>query len=295
MEMKGGARMSENTNRRYQDFAKYDAMTTEELEEILRLDLDAPQEQESDTEVLLHIMELLAQRRKNDTVRSEKTALEAFESFQQNYMPKDIHTATCNRKRKTNSRKHSRWLRTLAATAALVAVVFLGSVTAKAFGLDIWKAVVQWTEDTFHISIRDPKDTEGPGKNDNLPYASLEEALKKVEVDTKLVPTWFPAGFCISKIIVDDTPLQKEYNAIYRNGDLTIKITIRHYLHTDPKYIEQSEGLVETYKVSNISYYLFSNNVKTQAVWINGPFECHIIGNLTIYELKAMIDSIEKG
>jgi hypothetical protein len=295
MEMKGGARMSENTNRRYQDFAKYDAMTTEELEEILRLDLDAPQEQESDTEVLLHIMELLAQRRKNDTVRSEKTALEAFESFQHNYMPKDIHTATCNRKRKTNGRKPIRRLRTLAATAALVAIVFLGSVTAKAFGLDIWKAVVQWTEDTFHINIRDPKDTEGPGKNDNLPYASLEEALKKGKVDTKLVPTWFPEGFEITKIVIEDTPLQKKYNAFYNNGDASVRVTIYHHLLSDPKYIEQSEGFLETYEISDISYYLFSNHNQVQAVWINGPFECHIFGNITLSELRIMIDSIKEG
>ena len=287
--------MSENTNRRYQDFAKYDAMTTEELEEILRLDLDAPQEQESDTEVLLHIMELLAQRRKNDAARSEKTALEAFESFHQNYMPKDIHTATCNRKRKTNNRKPIRWLRTLAATAALVAIVFLGSVTAKAFGLDIWKAVVQWTEDTFHININDPKGTEGPGKNDNLPYASLEEALKQGNVDTKLVPTWFPEGFEITKIIVEDTPLRKKYNALYANGDHSIKITIHHFLDLAPEYIEQGDGLVETYEISGITYYLFSNHNQVQAVWINGPFECHIFGNITLSELRIMIDSIKEG
>jgi hypothetical protein len=248
--MKGGARMSENTNRRYQDFAKYDAMTTEELEEILRLDLDAPQEQESDTEVLLHIMELLAQRRKNDTVRSEKTALEAFESFQQNYMPKDIHTATCNRKRKTNSRKPIRWLRTLAATAALVAIVFLGSVTAKAFGLDIWKAVVQWTEDTFHININDPKGTEGPGKNDNLPYASLEEALKKGEVEIKLVPTWFPEGFQLTSIVVEDTPLQKKYNQ-YR-----FTVETPHTCHAETSCLKPLIGRKDI-DFKNVDIYIF--------------------------------------
>jgi hypothetical protein len=295
MEMKGGARMSENTNRRYQDFAKYDAMTTEELEEILRLDLDAPQEQESDTEVLLHIMELLAQRRKNDTVRSEKTALEAFESFQQNYMPKDIHTATCNRKGKTNSRTHIRWLRTLAATAALVAFVFLGAVTAKAFGLDIWKAVVQWTEDTFHINMGIPNDTEGPEKDDSLPYRSLEEALQKGKVETKLVPKWFPVGFQMTKIVIEDTPLQKIYGAVYQNGNASLKITVRHCLLTTPEYIEQSDGFVETYKASGISYYLFSNYESNRAVWIKDSYECYISGDVSIEELKLMIDSIEKG
>ena len=287
--------MSENTNRRYQDFAKDDAMTTEELEEILRLDLDAPQEQESDTEVLLHIMELLAQRRKNDTVRSEKTALEAFESFQQNYMPKDIHTATCNRKRKTRGRKPIRWLRALAATAALVAFVFLGTVTAKAFGLDIWEAVVQWTEETFHICIGVPKNTDGPGKNDNLPYASLEEALKKGNIETALVPTWFPTGYQLAEISIEDTPKQRAYIALYRNGDNSIKITVFHYFHVMPEFIEQSENIAEIYEVSGITYYLFSNKTRTQAVWINAAFECVISGNIDITELKAMIDSIEKG
>ena len=77
--------MSENTNRRDQDFAKYDAMSTEELEEILRLDLDAPPEQESDTQVLLAIMEVLAQRKKEP----ENKAFEALESFRRNYMPEE--------------------------------------------------------------------------------------------------------------------------------------------------------------------------------------------------------------
>ena len=94
--------MSENTNRRHQDFAKFDAMSTEELEEILRLDLDAPPEQESDTQVLLTIMEVLAQRKKEP----EKKAFEALESFRRNYMPEENPTApVLNCKKKTNSRR----------------------------------------------------------------------------------------------------------------------------------------------------------------------------------------------
>ena len=43
--------MSEKQNRGVSGMSKYDAMTTEELEEILRLDAQAPEEQESDTEI----------------------------------------------------------------------------------------------------------------------------------------------------------------------------------------------------------------------------------------------------
>lgn len=283
--------MSENTNRSNQDFAKYDAMTTEELEELLRLDLDAPQEQESDTEVLLTIMEVLAQRKK-----PEKTAFEALESFRQNYMPEEAQTApVLNCKKKTNSRTPARWLRTFAATAAVITVILLTSVTAKAFGWDIWDAVVKWTENTFHISIGTPSDANNQGEGDNFTYTSLEDALKQNKVDVALSPTWFPDGYSLKSITVERTPLQKVYTSLYQCGDTYLKITILEYMDTDPEYVEQGEGLIETYEALGITFYLFSNNAKTQAVWINGSFECVISGQLTIAELKGMIDSIGKG
>ena len=283
--------MSENTNRRNQDFAKYDAMSTEELEEILRLDLDAPPEQESDTEVLLTIMEVLAQRKK-----PEKTAFEALESFRQNYMPEEKRTAPAlNCKKKTNSRTPARWLRTLAATAAVIAVILLTSVTAKAFGWDLWDAVVKWTEDTFHISIGNPGDTGVPNNDGDLLYTSLQEALESAGVDSPLAPSYFPQGYSPKSITIDQTPLQKIYRATYQNGDIVLRITVREHIASDPEYIEQGEGLIETYEASGITYYLFANNSRTQAVWINGPFECQISGKLTIDELKTMIDSITKG
>lgn len=281
--------MSENTNRSNQDFARYDAMTTEELEEILRLDLDAPPEQESDTQVLLTIMEILAQRKK-----PEKTAFEALESFRQNYMPEEDQTApVLNCKKKINSRTPARWLRTLAATAAVVALVLLSSVTAKAFGLDIWKAVVKWTEDTFHISIGTSSDARGPGNINS--FDSLEEALDSNEVDIALAPTWIPSGYVLTDIIVEETPLQKVYTALYEKEDAFLRITVREYMASDPEYVEQTEGLIETYEALGITYYLFANNSRTQAVWINESFECYVLGELTITELKTMIDSIGKG
>ena len=55
--------MSEEQCRGARDFTRYDSMTTEELEKILRLDAEAPMEQESDTELILYIMEQLQQKK----------------------------------------------------------------------------------------------------------------------------------------------------------------------------------------------------------------------------------------
>ena len=224
--------MSENTNRRHQDFAKYDAMSTEELEEILRLDLDAPPEQESDTEVLLTIMEILAQRKKE----SENKAFEALDSFRRNYMLEEDQTAPIlHCKKKTYSRTPARWLRTLAATAAVVALILLSSVTAKAFGCDIWEAVIKWTEDTFHISIGTSSDAREPGTNNN--FASLEEALLRNEVSISLAPTLFPEGYTLSSITIEETPLQKVYTAIYHNGNNALRVVVFEHLTSDPEYV----------------------------------------------------------
>ena len=61
--------MSENLNR---DFSIYEAMTTEELEEILRLDAEAPEGAQSDTELVLFILEVLAGRRNTENITGNK-------------------------------------------------------------------------------------------------------------------------------------------------------------------------------------------------------------------------------
>ena len=104
--------MSENQNRGVGDLSKYDAMTTEELEEILRLDAQAPEEQESDTETILYVMEVLAARKRNNG-HTGKTALEAYESFKQNYMPEDDNNDTTSEFATKTKILFPRWLRSV--------------------------------------------------------------------------------------------------------------------------------------------------------------------------------------
>lgn len=285
--------MSDNQNRGINDLLKYDTMTTEELEEILRLDAEAPEGQESDMETLLYVMEVLTNRERNNG-RTGNTALEAFESFKKNYMP-DIEDDVMMPDREEKPKERSLcWLRSLVAAAAVLVIVLLGSATAKAFGLDIWEAVAKWTQETFHFGDWGQTD-DGPGTSDDLNYTSLQDALHKGNIMEPLAPAWVPDGYHLEDVTVDQTPLQIVYNALYVNGEKKIKITVRRHLDSDPQYIEQSEDLVETYEVSGITYYIFSNNQRTQAVWITGSFECYIFGDTTIEEMKLMIDSIGKG
>ena len=281
--------MSENQNRGISDLSQYDAMTTEELEEILRLDAQAPEEQESDTNKILYIMEVLTERKRSNG-HTGKTALEAYESFKQNYMPENEEPDIHDEKSVAVKRRFPRWLRGLTAAAAVLVILVLGSVTAKAFGMDLWKTVVKWTQETFHFGEWGNSEADN-----NLQYSSLQEALEKGKITTSLVPNWLPSGYELVEITVDLKPLQTAYKAKYTNGEQSFVITVRDHLDGDPVFVEQSDGLVEEYEVSGITYYLFLDINVVKAAWVNGSYECDIFGNVTIEELKMMIESIEKG
>ena len=277
--------MSENQIRRTGDLSYCDTMTTEELEEILRLDAEKPEGQESDTDKILYIMEVLAERKRN-TSHTGKTALEAFESFKQNYMSETENNSVPI---KTKSGL-PRWVRSLTATAAVLAILIAGSVTAKAFGFNVWKAVIQWTQETFHFG-----EWGSSNVNNSLDYDSLQEALEKGNTPAWLAPTLISKGFSLTDIKVEQNPLKKIYVAKYVSGEKIIVITIRDYLEEVPVYAEQNEGLIEEYNSLGITYYLFSNLEHNRAIWLYDSYECDISGDVTIEELKQMIDSIQKG
>lgn len=274
--------MSENQNRGNIDFEKYGSMATEALEEILRLDAKMPQGQESDTDKILYIMEVLAERKRNSS-HTGNTAQEAYESFKQNYMPETESSAK-------TKRGCPRWARSLTAAAAVLAILLVGSVTAKAFGFNLWKAVIQWTQETFHFGAWGNSDA-----NNNLQFDSFQKALEEGNTPSWLVPTYIPDGFNLVDIKVEQTPMKKTYTAKYTNREQVLKITVRDYLDGVPVYVEQGEGLIEEYTASGITYYLFDNNKRTQAVWIVESYECCVSGNVTIENLKTMLSSIEKG
>ena len=277
--------MSENQNRGNIDFARYDSMATQELEEILRLDAEMPEGQESDMDKILYIMEVLAERKRNNS-HTGNSALEAYESFKKNYMPETDNTIIPIKPKN----RLPRLVRRLAATAAVLALLIAGSATAKAFGFNIWQAVIQWTQETFHFG-----DWGNSDPNNNRDYSSFQEALEQGNVPVWFIPTYMPEGFTLMDITVEQSPILKKYTAIYANEEDVLRITVQDYLNEDPVFVEQSDGLVEAYTKDGITYYLLENNNRTQVVWIVDSYECRITGELTIDTLKLMINSIEKG
>lgn len=71
------------------DYSKYDKMSTESLEELLRLDAELPDGEGSDIDEILYISEVIAKRdREQPTGRYSKADVDAaWETFQTKYLP----------------------------------------------------------------------------------------------------------------------------------------------------------------------------------------------------------------
>ncbi len=285
--------MPESQHPREEALAKYDAMSTEELQQILREDASKPAGEGSDADSLISIMEVLAKRRKE---RGEgKSPEEALESFKKHYasesnIPFVSENAPAAKKRNVNRG----WKRGMVTVAAMLALIIGSSLAARAFGFDLWQTIAKWTQETFHFGYAgETEATNAPSLNYANPCSGLQNILNSCDIDRKMVPTWLPAGYKEVETTMENTPIQRRFVAKYQFSDKTIRIRIVDYLNGRPTQIEQSGTLLEVYSVNGIDYYIFSNYDQLRATWINENIESYIMGPLTIVEMKEIIDSIE--
>ena len=290
IQVKGGNEMPENNNRDVQDFSKYDAMTTEELAQILRLDSEAPEGNGLDIDTLLYITGVLAERNQN----TGKTAQEAWISFQQNYLDSEDEPFASGRESKTKKARKPWSPRAIAAAAALALIVVI-PLSANAWSFKkLISGMATWFEESFFFADKD-QEVEEPTPDSEKEYTSLQQALEATDQQFNMVPIWFPDGYLFDDFTLDETPTQRNYVSVYKNGDKHLTVSVRSYEKIDPEKIEINEDLIEIYNVSGIEYYIFSNNKRISAIWLQDNYECCISGEITVEELKQMIDSIPKG
>lgn len=196
-----------------------------------------------------------------------------------------------------------RGLRIMQIAAALAALLMLVTVATAAAGYDIWRMLAEWTAERIslasgQIEYVNPDDLhipEGPGE-----YADIQEALTAYGINRPLIPRYLPAGFVAEQLIVDK---ENDPNRIvflesyHREADYII---IQAVIHLDnenenPIVVEEffkDEGEPVPYEAGGITHLLTTNGGRPSALWANGPAECAITGDITMEELKQMIDSI---
>jgi len=306
------------------DYSKYDKMSTESLEELLRLDAELPDGEGPDIEEILYISEVIAKREKeHPTGRYPAVDVDAaWEEFQTKYLPymtdgrslydfddddpsyAEDQTAGSDipspvGRKHISSRGRHRLSRAASFAAVIIALLGLMSATAYAMGYDLWGVIAQWTKDTFtFVSASKANDAENSQTTvTGGEYADLQAALDAYGITEQLVPTWIPEGFTVKTVAVyEHSDLSYvAFYARYKCGNKTLAIQVNQYLdNQDIEYSTWQKDAedVQTIEINEQSFYVMTNMGRPLISWVQGAFECCITGDLLETEMIEMVESI---
>jgi len=272
---------------------------TAELEELLALEATEFDAAGPDVDYIAAILEVIAEREseenRNNDMEMTETAWEDFQEYYSLKKQEELETDTDgetprDHRRKTEygqkPRKISRVLR-YAVIAAAVVVLLCGT----ALGWNFFQAIADWTEETFYfLTGQEKEETFGSD-----PFVSLRSIVES-KTDTAVVPTWAPVG---TEENGSPKKTDRENRTVVLASFLSGKreFTIQIIVHDTPPeaYIgtyQKDATIEEEYTVGGISHYIVGNNETLSTMWINGCVEGHIQGELTLEEMRQMIDSI---
>ena len=290
-------------------YAYLNRLSTEQLEELLRADMEASKP--GNDEAVFHILDVIEQRENQQPTGRIPDVEEAWKEFQREYdLPEgegmslypcvpegEENSAPPVRRRRSavthQPRLHRRVKQSLAALTAVVALV-CGMAAAQAAGFDVLGMLGQWTDEIFHFTSGAESGESAAPMNENTRL--LREALASVGIDEDLAPTWFPEGFTAEEPAIETSNFNIViYFSLTDGTDNFINIAIRQYQSAED--LESADYEIKTDSVQQYSnekqtFYLFSNGNAVAATWANGLLMEQITGNIDEAEIKHIIDSI---
>ena len=280
---------NERWKRRYQE--KYASMSAEELRVLLYNHSMGTLGRKISTEELFYIIALFNEKRPKDP--KEKTPEEALECFHTHYLGStEVPEEQAYREKPSWIRIS---LRAAAAMAAVVAVFFCVTITASAFGLNLFGFTPWWDQEQF---IFQPDDSDitfnAPISSDSIPYVELEMLLAEKGIMASLTPQWIPEGFIADGASDNSYPEKYMFSAYHVRGDETICLIIESF-DSNTLISEKDVNPVELYTTDGTDYYIFTNIDDFVAVGVKDSFLIHISGPITREEIKQMLDSIVPG
>ena len=193
-------------------------------------------------------------------------------------------------------RRHSKkpFARMLAIAAVLI--LLLSTVTAQAFGVNVFAAIARWTSEIFRLdggSTPYAMVTESPlEEGETATYESLEAAVDAFGIDAPLVPKEIPERFELIGVTAVNRKAGITICADYQDEDGYLQILYNEAEAQEFNTLEKENQPVDSYYVKGIKHRLTSDLGRQKAAWQNGDLECSIVGDISRKELETMIDSI---
>ena len=186
----------------------------------------------------------------------------------------------------------------IAVAAAILAVLIVnGTLTAHAFGFDLWGVIVNWTNETFRFTSREQpiqSGTDDSQSDTTNAFSDIRSALKEHGITEKVLPTYLPNGFTRSYAKIDETTENTTFVYMYSSGDRNLILRYTAFSTPLGSSFQKDEGDPEIYEAGGVEHYIMTNVEKYLATWTVNNLECSISGLDSKEELIKMIDSIYK-
>ena len=293
--------MSASERNQKKDYSRYDQMSTAELEQLLRLDFQAPEDGDSDLDLLLYISDLLAKR----NGLSDPDA--AWEQFRTKYRPyangrslyvldsgDDAGVSESVRTSHVLPVARPQWgrrLRRLAVLAAsLGACLLSGMAVAQAAGADVFGAIARWTDETFSFASTG---SGTPSNSDSEELARIQDFLQPLGM-ANWFPTWHPDGFTPGEPQMTELIDRVTTYVTFFEEDRSYSVELLLFTQPTNNFgtFEKDDTPVEEYVHNGQTFYILSNIDTLTATAYRGELMTIISGALTREEIEAIIDSI---
>ena len=294
----------------------FDGMSTESLQDILYRDSLTADSGDADMDTILHIMEVVARREKDSPNSHIPDADAALASFHKNYEPlarggRSLYETDEPLAQNTSSspddpfkssqsprrtRKPKRFRRITSIAAAVFVVIFIGSVTAQALGLNLWGAIARWTSETFGLAAdRIAAQKDPPEERVAEQLEKLHDLLQQYGVVTARLPSYIPNEYTKDKAFVAENPGYTDFVCVLDDTETATQMVVQYRLHRDAPYsplYEKDEASPDVYTHNGIDFYILTNMDAYCAVWSIGHLEGFISGAASRGELTVILDSI---
>lgn len=252
-----------------------------------RLETMVETEEIDDIELLSAILDVLDE--KAPLPESDEDPAEGLARLKAAYAPVfDRGEEKAQKKHDHTPKPFGKALKYVAVVAVIFGVLLTGMVGAQAAGWDIFGALAQWTEDTFHFAT---------SRQEVSPYyETFRQALEDAKLPGELAPSWYPKGFQASE---PETWSDKFGTTVYmdleRSDERALKVSVELSIEAEDIsniVYEKDDDEVEVYTSNSKSFYIFENIGTVVATWSDGTYTERISGDLSVAEIKKIINSI---
>ncbi|WP_409967651.1 hypothetical protein RFF05_13860 [Bengtsoniella intestinalis] len=271
-----------------QKYTYLNHLSTMELEEILRADIDAPSG--SDIDMVLYIMEVIAQREgQTESLEVQASAQKARQEFETLYnipegeglslYPSDDAPKTTMKLEselattKTTHPNNHRTIRRLLVIAAIIACLSTMLAPTALGYRSFFEMIGQWSSDVFGFTSVDTEtqldteltkeptsdeESEGNYSLDSASYEDFKDALEDNDISGRIVPPMLPDGFGegLLNVAISNDDHSLRIFGIYYNENKYISLNVIERLSLDSGYYEKTNVEVIEYSHDGVVYYI---------------------------------------